>query len=167
MGGDELKLSDVISTFSNFWEIFFFGGNKCNSDVNASSQRWTRDKLELSEGKFLFSCFDANFSKSSVCGSEVGGAKERERGLIQFVQTIRGRHLICRLLSCFCICMLTWRIKNQKLFPNLAANINKPLFCVLAKSCWELWEEKLRILVMFSIEIQGPASCRVASCCLW
>ena len=28
------------------------GGNKCNSDVNASSQRWTRDKLELSEGCF-------------------------------------------------------------------------------------------------------------------
>ena len=103
---------------SNFWEVFFFGGNKCFSDVNASWQRWTRDKLELSEKALLFSCFDANFSKSSVCGSDVGGAKERERGgLIQFVQTIRGRHLICRLLSCFvfCICMLTWRKKIQKL----------------------------------------------------
>ena len=86
------------------------------------------------------SCFDANFSKSSVCGSDVGGAKERERERLNTICPNNQRpplDLQITLLLCLLYLYVDMTKKKSKtsICPNLAANINKPLFCFLAKSC--------------------------------
>ena len=72
--------------------------------MNAPTERWRRDEVELSGGN-LSPAFGVNFEKSShatfsllllkVSSSDGGGEKGRAVGLTQFVQTIRGCRLIC------------------------------------------------------------------------